>query len=209
MKFSRTYNDGFDDSTFDVDVTEVLVGTPDTAAELVDEAITSSLALLRKNLGMNVAFVAAPPPGSGSGAGAGAKGTTVVLSGNLRSPEERRRSGDNVPELLGKAHAALSAGEGEDPAAPGSPARIPVMRTDGRMHGMLVCFGAGRGKAPSVQDVRNLRFAASMIADKLNQKPAAEPAPEAAAPAPAGPTTLDWELQPVKRVPAGWRAARE
>lgn len=55
LKFFRQYNDGFDNSSFDVEVTEV---PPE-----VDDMVNAMLTLLRDKLEMRVAFVFDDQPG--------------------------------------------------------------------------------------------------------------------------------------------------
>lgn len=195
MTASPTAATGNDDSVFAVEVTEVAVATAESSAGEVDEVITSTLQLLREKLGMEVAFVSGEPqseplPELPSQ-------PAPLAEAPESAPEGRawkRRMTDGLPKELGAAISALDGGHPRRRAS--DPRSAPVIGKEGQRYGTLLCFPREEGRSLSDQDGRSVRYAAKLIADRLDARVLA-PAEEVA-PVPSL-TTLDWHLLPVER----------
>ena len=182
MKFWRSYNDGFDDSSFDVEVTEFSVTTAQSPAPDVEPVVPALLGLLRDKLGMDLAFV------SGT-----LEGVTVARHEDSALPRARttivgdpqawpRKLADALPARFASA-AGLCRGDGDA-------VTVAIELPDGELYGALIWLDSQGRRQPSAMDLRHMRYAAAFIAEKIALlKPVA---PERA-PAPA------WQLLPARR----------
>jgi len=194
MRFWRAYNDGFDDSSFDVEVTEFTVTTAQCAAPDVDPVVPAMLQLMRDKLGMDLAFVNGTLEGvtvaRHEDTASWRANTTIVADRGNPSPVWRRKLADALPDCF-----ASAAGLRID--APDACAAA-VELDNGELYGALIWLDAHGQRRPSARDMRHMRYVAAFIADRIDRARAA------ARQQPAAAQAEQWRLAPVERAYA-WR----
>jgi len=177
----------------DVQIAELLVATADQSDEALDERVGATLRLLREKLGMDVVFVSRFAEGRRTILKEDhAPGADVLAAGHSDPLEEswcQRVVDGRLPELV--VDAAPYIADGTVPAPPfaiGTHLSTPLPDAQGRPMGTLCCFSFKRRAGANLSDVKRLRLAAQMLADRL--------AP------PQGPTADEMQLQPMEPRPS-------
>ncbi|MGE0496814.1 MAG: GAF domain-containing protein [Ramlibacter sp.] len=179
--------DDFNLDDLKVDISELLVATPDGADELIDGAVPEVLRLLREHMQMDVVFVSEFTNGRRVFRHVdSAPGQAVIEAGQSDPLEQswcQRVVDGRLPQLIHDA-TFLPAG-----AAPASPLRIgahlstPVVLRDGSVYGTLCCFSFTGNPDLSQRDLKKLQYTARLTAAKIDRG-TAEPAAPAARPGP-------------------------
>lgn len=178
----------------DVQIAELLVATADQSDEALDERVGATLRLLREKLGMDVVFVSRFADGRREILKEDHAPEAGVLQAGHSDPLEeswcQRVVDGRLPELVTDAGPYIANGTVPRPPFPiGTHLSTPLPDSEGRAMGTLCCFSFSKRDGVDLSDVKRLRLAAQMLADKL---------------APRKSLTADeMELQPID--PPRWR----
>lgn len=171
------YDDGFHPDDLSIRISELLVATADSSDELINGAVTETLALLRDRLKMDVVFVSefidgqrvfryvdAPTDGS------------MMNVGDSDPLEEswcQRVVDGRMPELV--ADVQKYAGKKDLPLAPfdiGTHLSTPILLGSGQVYGTLCCFSFSPHETVQQKDLKNLKSVAMLVARKIEKSQA-------------------------------------
>jgi hypothetical protein len=156
----------------DVQIADLLVATADEADHAVDARVGDVLRLLREKLGMDVVFVSRFEDGQRTFLNVDqAPGAEVIAAGQSDPLEEswcQRVVDGRLPEAMVDARPYIAAGRAPAPPFPiGTHLSTPVPAADGSAMGTLCCFSFQPKDAVGVSDVKRLKYAAQLLADRL------------------------------------------
>jgi hypothetical protein len=179
----------YEPDAIDVQIYELLVATADHADVEVDERVGDVLRLLREKLGMDVVFVSRFDDGRRTFLKvAQDPGAPLLTEGQSDPLEEswcQRVVDGRLPEFVPDARPYMAAGTVPTPPFPiGTHLSTPVPSADGSPMGTLCCFSFAQKPSTSASDIKRLRYAAQLLADRL------KPAP--------GPSAREMQLQPME-----------
>ncbi|HEX2543845.1 MAG TPA: GAF domain-containing protein [Ramlibacter sp.] len=156
----------------DVQISELLVATADEADEAVDDRVCAVLRLLREKLGMDVVFVSRFEDGRRTFLNVDhAPGADVIAAGQSDPLEEswcQRVVDGRIPEAIPDARPYIAAGKVPAPPFPiGTHLSTPVPARNGEALGTLCCFSFQPKETLHGSDVKRLKYAAQLLADRL------------------------------------------
>ncbi len=157
---------------FDVQVSELLVATSDSADPALPATVPEVLKLLRTRLGMDIAFVSQITDGRRVFMAVDhAPGFSPIQAGMSDPVEEswcQRVVEGRLPELMEDAAPYIASGQAPEPGFPiGTHLSTPVRLSGGTVYGTLCCFSRGISKDA---DIDRLRYTAGLIADRLARR---------------------------------------
>lgn len=157
----------------DVTITELLVATSDSADHELPPVVPAVLQLLRKRLGMDVAFVSQIADGRRTFMAVDNAPDFPLLEAGMSDPVEeswcQRVVEGRLPEKIEDAAPYVQSGKAPDPGFTiGTHLSTPVRLADGKVYGTLCCFS--RSVQPEA-DIDRLRYTASLLSEKLSAKP--------------------------------------
>jgi len=157
----------------DVTITELLVATSDSADHELPPVVPAVLQLLRKRLGMDVAFVSQIADGRRTFMAVDNAPDFPLLEAGMSDPVEeswcQRVVEGRLPEKIEDAASYVKAGKAPDPGFTiGTHLSTPVRLADGKVYGTLCCFS--HGVQPEA-DIDRLRYTANLLSEKLSAKP--------------------------------------
>lgn len=154
----------------DVTISELLVATSDSADPELPAAVPEVLKLLRKRLGMDVAFVSQIADDRRTFMAVDSAPGFAPLQAGMSDPVEeswcQRVVEGRLPEVMADAAPYIASGAAPDPGfAIGTHLSTPVRLSDGAVYGTLCCFSRG---VQAGADIERLRYTANLIAAKLS-----------------------------------------
>ena len=176
------YEEGFDPKDLNIIVSEMLVATADASDELLDNAVSEILALLRERLKMDVVFVSEFVDGERIFRYVDATRDRPTISlGDANPLEEtwcQRVVDGRLPELI--PNVQTFPGKAQLPLTPfdiGTFISTPVRLDGGHVYGTLCCLSFSPHESVQERDLKNLKSVAMLVAkkvDKANARAAAE-----------------------------------
>jgi hypothetical protein len=162
----------YEPDAIDVQIADLLVATADEADVAVDGRVGDVLRLLREKLGMDVVFVSRFEHGRRTIVQEDhAAGADVLAAGHSDPLEEswcQRVVDGRLPELVIDAGPYIDAGTIPAAAFPiGTHLSTPIPAADGQAMGTLCCFSFEKQEGVGLSDLKRLRYAAQMLADRL------------------------------------------
>ena len=157
----------------DVTISEMLVATSDSADHELPEVVSAVLKLLRKRLGMDVAFVSQIADGRRTFKAVDSGLDFAPVVAGMSDPAEESWCQyvveGRLPEKIDDAAPLVAAGKMPAPGFTiGTHLSTPVRLADGKVYGTLCCFS--RGVQPEA-DIHRLRYTANLLSEKLSLKP--------------------------------------
>lgn len=154
----------------DVTISEMLVATSDSADHELPEVVPAVLKLLRKRLGMDVAFVSQIADGRRTFKAVDNSPDFPLLQPGMSDPAEESWCQyvveGRLPEKIDDAAPLVAAGKMPDPGFTiGTHLSTPVRLADGQVYGTLCCFSRG---VHAEADIDRLRYTANLLAEKLS-----------------------------------------
>ena len=154
----------------DVTITELLVATCDSADHELPAVVTTVLQLLRKRMGMDVAFVSQFVDGRRTIQAVDTAADFSPLEPGMSDPVEeswcQRVVEGRLPEKIDNAAPYVASGQAPDPGFPiGTHLSTPVRLADGKVYGTLRCFSRG---VQADADIDRLRYTANLLSQKLS-----------------------------------------
>lgn len=173
----KFYEEGFDPEDISVKVSELLVATADASDELIDEAVTDTLALLRERLKMDVVFVSEFVDGKRvfRYVDAPKNPPTVEVGGSDPLEESwcQRVVDGRIPQLIPDMD--KFAGKSTLPQPPfsiGTHLSTPILLNSGQVYGTLCCFSFSPSETIQQRDLKNLKSVAMLVANKIDKSQA-------------------------------------
>lgn len=154
----------------DLTITELLVATSDSSDDALPPVVPAVLQLLRKRLGMDVAFVSQFVDGRRLIQAVDSTADFSPLAPGMSDPLEeswcQRVVEGRLPEKIDNAAPYVASGKAPDPGFPiGTHLSTPVRLANGRVYGTLCCFSRG---VQADADIERLRYTANLLAEKLS-----------------------------------------
>lgn len=154
----------------DVTISEMLVATSDSADPELPDAVSEVLKLLRRRLGMDVAFVSQIADGRRTFMAVDNAPDFPLLQPGMSDPVAeswcQHVVEGRLPEKIDDAAPLVAAGKMHDPGFTiGTHLSTPVRLADGRVYGTLCCFSRNVKEGA---DINRLRFTANLLAEKLS-----------------------------------------
>lgn len=154
----------------DVTISEMLVATSDSADPELPDAVSEVLKLLRRRLGMDVAFVSQIADGRRTFKAVDNAPDFPLLQPGMSDPVEESWCQyvveGRLPEKIDDAAPLVAAGKMPDPGFTiGTHLSTPVRLADGQVYGTLCCFSRN---VQAGADINRLRFTANLLAEKLS-----------------------------------------
>lgn len=154
----------------DVTITELLVATSDSADHELPPVVSTVLQLLRKRLGMDVAFVSQFVDGRRAIQAVDSGPDFSPLESGMSDPVEeswcQRVVEGRLPEKIDNAAPYIASGKAPDPGFPiGTHLSTPVRLAGGKVYGTLCCFSRG---VQADADIDRLRYTANLLAERLS-----------------------------------------
>lgn len=168
------YDEGFDPNDLTITVSEMLVATADESDELIDEAVSEVLALLRQRLAMDVVFVSEFVDGQRLfrqvSAGSGVTAPGVGDGDPLEQTWCQRVVDGRIPPFIPD----VSAFPHPEELPPtqfdvGTYLSTPIHLTDGRVYGTLCCYSVSPNENIQQRDLKNLKSVAQLVAKKIDK----------------------------------------
>lgn len=155
----------------DVTISEMLVATSDSADHELPEVVPAVLKLLRKRLGMDVAFVSQIADGRRTFKAVDSSPDFAPVVEGMSDPAEESWCQyvveGRLPEKIDNAVPLVKAGQAPDPGFDiGTHLSTPVRLADGQVYGTLCCFSRGVQKDA---DIDRLRYTANLLGEKLSE----------------------------------------
>lgn len=188
---SKYHDDGFNPDALSVQVSELLVATADGSDDLIDNAVTEMLQLLRQRLAMDVVFVSEFVDGQRvfryvDSPGNGPENKPVISVGHSDPLEQtwcQRVVDGRLPQFVIDSNKL--ADRAKLPAMPfpiGTYLSTPIFLNDGRVYGTLCCFSFSPNEHIQERDLKNLQSVATLVAKNIGKSgppiyAATEPAP--------------------------------
>ncbi|MBX3660694.1 MAG: GAF domain-containing protein [Ramlibacter sp.] len=165
--------DDFNLDDLKVDISELLVATPDGSDELIDGAVPEVLRLLRQHMQMDVVFVSEFINGRRVFRHVdAAPGKDVIATGQSDPLEEswcQRVVDGRLPELIEDATFLPSAFAPPNPLRIGAHLSTPVVLKDGSVYGTLCCFSFAGNPDLTQRDLKKLQYTAKLTAAKIDR----------------------------------------
>ena len=168
------YDDGFNPDDLNIKVSELLVATADASDELLDDAVTEVLALLRDRLKMDVVFVSEFVDGQRVFRYVDAPKDNLVFKVGDSVPLEQtwcqRVVDGRIPEFIPSV--PTFANKAQLPATSfevGTFLSTPVFLDDGHAYGTLCCLSFSPNEAVRQRDLKNLKSVAMLVAKKIGK----------------------------------------
>lgn len=154
----------------DVTISEMLVATSDSADHELPPVVLAVLKLLRKRLGMDVAFVSQIADGRRTFKAVDSSPDFAPIEAGMSDPVEESWCQyvveGRLPENMDNAAPYVKAGQAPDPGFPiGTHLSTPVRLAGGKVYGTLCCFSRG---LQADADIDRLRYTANLLGEKLS-----------------------------------------
>lgn len=176
-----------------VQVTELLVATSDGSDELIDNAVSDVLRLLRERMKMDVVFVSEFTDGQRVFRHVSQAPDSPVIGEGGSEPLERswcqRVVDGRLPRFIAdtSAHPLASELLRSVPFPIGTHISTPIVLENGDIYGTLCCFSFHPQDKPNTEDLKKLEFTARLAAQKLDQRRVVRMASE---------SVPEWQLRP-------------
>jgi GAF domain-containing protein len=184
---SKYYDDGFNPAALSVQVSEMLVATADGSDDLIDDAVSDMLKLLRQRLAMDVVFVAEFVDGQRVFRHVETSLNKPLIPVGHSDPLEQtwcqRVVDGRLPQFIADTNRLPD--RASLPAAPfpiGTYLSTLIYLKDGQIYGTLCCFTVSPNEQIQERELKNLQSLAELVSRKIS-KPvfarhtATEPAP--------------------------------
>lgn len=198
------YEDGFHPDDLSIRVSELLVATADASDELIDSAVTETLALLRDRLQMDVVFVSEFVDGQRVFRYVDAPANRPMLQTGESAPLEQswcqRVVDGRMPQLVPDVQ--KYEGKNDLPPAPfdiGTHLSTPILLGNGQVYGTLCCFSFSPHETVQQRDLKNLKSVAMLLARKIDKSHSDNDEPASASHRGANPARQSVSFTPKSR----------
>ncbi|WP_427913396.1 GAF domain-containing protein [Ramlibacter sp. MMS24-I3-19] len=162
----------YEPDDLDVQITELIVATSESADPLTHPRVSAALSLVRERLDMDVVFVSQFAEGRRTFRVVEDVRAAKPLAAGQSDPLEeswcQRVVEERIPRFIPDAAPLIARGDVPDPGMPiGTHMSTPLTLANGNVYGTLCCFSTKVATRARESDMRRLELAARLISDEL------------------------------------------